>query len=152
MRDVITLCEEWVAQHLLDASLPHVNDEVYPSRAPTGTPPPFVTHDIEYGEPALFSIERGAPTAFFMRWHVVTWNEGPGRQVLVPTWDAIFTALLGPGHAGLSELYESETDGSIWSVESRYYAPLALAALDVDESQGEWQRIGHQISLFLTPQ
>lgn len=150
VRDVVALAEEFVAQRLLNADLPLVGDEVYPTRAPDGTPTPFVTHDLGYAE-ISGPIGHTGPSMYGLRWEITTWTSGDSRQVTVPVWTAIFEAVLGPEGGGLSpNLYTSLEDGSQWSVASAYAGPVPLTPIP-PETEGLWQRTAHGIYLFIQP-
>lgn len=150
MRDTITLCEEWVGQRLLAANLPLVGQKVYPSYVPSGIDPPYITHDLGYAE-ISGPMHRSAPDLIVIRWEIISWSSGQSRQAMTPVWTAVFAALLGADGAGIApHTYTSLNDGSLWSVASQYFGPIAIAAID-PKTEGEWQRICHGIRLYLSP-
>lgn len=150
--DVVSVLEEFFFERMDAANV--CGGRIFPVIAPSGTPTPFVTHDIKFGSSQGPVKGTGHPETFDMEWEITTWIDGFDRQPLRAEWRTIFAALLGeaddPGKPRRPNItFTSDEDGSEWDITLLYGEPRTPPAVDSSD-EGQWIRIQHSFIVHAT--
>lgn len=151
--DAITVAEEFVYQTLAaDAAVTALlgsgaNLRVWPAFAPTDAGFPYCVHDYAGGATVPKPLGALPPAAWQLHWQVAVWGQESDRQGLRAPMAAVLGALVGSEMGGLKAVTFLSADGSAWSVNSFYYAPVP--APGEMGGEGVYQRVTHEIVLEL---